>query len=46
MIVSVVNEYHWHFKIIDEMYIDCQDHAGLEYWYNEIVEMSKKLNKK
>lgn len=32
--------------IIDDLFIDNLDHQGLEYWYNDIVEMEKNLKKK
>lgn len=46
VIKSVVWEFKWSPKEIDELYIDDIDHHGLIYWYNHAVEMEKKHNKK
>jgi hypothetical protein len=46
MTKSVVREFHWTPDFVDLLYIDDRDIHGLIYWYNDIVEMNKELNKK
>jgi hypothetical protein len=46
MIKSVVRQHHWHPKDIDVLYIDRIDHHGLEYWYDDAVEMTDEIEKK
>ncbi len=46
MIKSVVREHHWPPHIIKELYLDNEDYQGLEYWYNDVKEVSDKLKKK
>ncbi len=43
MIYSVVMQLRWLPYEIDSLYLDGQDHWGLEYWYDHIEEYSKKL---
>ena len=45
IIKSVVNEYHWTPHYIDDLYCDDIDHYGIIYWYNNILEMHKKIPK-
>ncbi len=46
MIKTVVREHHWPPHIIKELYLDNEDYQGLEYWYEDVIEVSKDLNKK
>jgi len=46
MIKSVVREHHWIPNVVDELYVDKIDHHGLEFWYNDIDEVQKKLKEK
>ena len=44
-IKSVVNEYHWPPKIIDNLYCDDIDYQGLIYWYENLKELHSKIPK-
>jgi len=46
MIKSVVREHHWTPDKIDSLYLDSRDHHGLEYWYNDVKEVSASLKPK
>ena len=46
MVASVVRSYHWTPRQIDEMYLDDEDYYGLEYWYNDVMEVSDELKSK
>jgi hypothetical protein len=46
MIKTVVREHHWSPEIIGDLFIDGQDYEGLEYWYDDIMEVITELNKK
>lgn len=46
MIKSVVREFHWTFLVIEQMYLDDEDYKGLEFWYNDVVEMTENFKKK
>lgn len=46
MIRSVVREHHWTPETIDGLYLDDRDHHGLEYWYNDVSEVTKSLKPK
>ena len=46
MVKSIIREHHWTPHYISEMYIDNTDINGIEYWYIDILEMHKQLNKK
>jgi hypothetical protein len=46
MIVSVVREHHWAPEIIGALFVDDGDHHGLEFWYNDVLEVSNELKKK
>jgi len=39
----VVREHHWQPQILSEMYLDDQDHRGVVFWYNDIVEVNKEM---
>ena len=43
MIYSVVMQLRWSPYEIDSLYLDDQDHWGLEYWYENIKDYSKQL---
>ena len=42
----MVREYHFFPNVIGELYIDNQDFEGLEYWYDDVVEVNKQLETK
>ena len=42
MIISVVREFHWLPDKIGNLFLDDQDYNGLEFWYNDIIECTKK----
>tara|TARA_R110000823_G_scaffold260006_3_gene380988 strand:+ start:439 stop:579 length:141 start_codon:yes stop_codon:yes gene_type:complete len=46
MIKSVIREHHWLPQQVSKMYLDSSDHRGLEYWYEDVQEVGKELNKK
>lgn len=47
MIVSVVREHHWSPEQISKLSLyDEDDINGLEFWYNDVKEVHKKLEKK
>jgi hypothetical protein len=46
MIKSVVREHHWSPAIVGDFYIDEIDHEGLEFWYNDVKEVSESLKEK
>ena len=33
----------WSPEVLDDMYLDAIDHHGLEYWYDVIEKVSKKI---
>lgn len=43
MIRMVVREYKWTPETIGNLYLDDMDFLGLEYWYNDIVSMNKRI---
>jgi len=45
VIKSIVNEYHWSPKIIDNLYCDDIDHNGLIFWYENLKELHSKIPK-
>ena len=42
----IVREHHFLPTEIDAFFLDDIDYHGLEYWYNDILEVNKELNKK
>lgn len=46
MVKSIVREHHWTPTEINAMFIDSIDFEGIEFWYNDGLEVSKELNKK
>lgn len=46
MVRSVANEYQWPPNTIGGFFIDEQDFYGLEFWYNCVIENSKKIKAK
>jgi hypothetical protein len=46
MIKTVVREYKWLPKQIGSLFIDAQDYLGIEFWYNDSVEVHKELEPK
>ncbi len=43
MITSVVREHHWLPAQVGSLFLDADDHYGLEYWYNDLVEVNEEL---
>jgi hypothetical protein len=41
-----VIELHWSLQQIDELFADAVDYKGLEYWYNTIAELNKRIKNK
>ncbi len=46
MVRSVAREFHWPPDKIGGFFIDDIDYLGLEFWYNDCVEMSKEIETK
>lgn len=46
MIKSIVREHHFPPKVIDAFFLDEIDYRGLEFWYNDIVEVDKEIKSK
>lgn len=46
MVISIVSEFHWTMKEIDNLYIDNIDYQGLVFWYDYLADRVKKINKK
>lgn len=46
MIKSIVREHHWSPKEINGLYLDSTDHFGLEYWYDDVVQVHNDLKAK
>jgi hypothetical protein len=46
MVKSVVREHHWSPFLIGDLYLDKVDHLGLEYWYEDVKEVSEKIAEK
>ncbi len=46
MVKSVVREFQWLPTEIGSLFIDGIDYLGLEYWYNDVAEVSKELKQK
>lgn len=46
MIKSVVREHHFTPSVIDAFFIDDADYHGIEFWYNDIKEVTKELKSK
>lgn len=46
MIASVVREHHWAPDQIGALFIDSQDYQGLEFWYDDVMEMTAEIKKK
>lgn len=46
MIQTVVREHHWEPRQFKRLYLDDSDYNGLEFWYNDVVEVGNELKKK
>ena len=46
MLTRVAREFHWPPEILGGFFIDDIDLNGLEFWYNDVVEVHKELNPK
>ena len=46
MVRSVAREFHWPPDVLGGFFVDDIDYNGLEYWYNDCVEMSKEIKEK
>ena len=43
MLKSVVREFNFTPKDIDDMYLDDQNYHGIIYWYNDVLQIEKDL---
>ena len=43
MIRSVVRDSKWIPEVIDNLFVDKQDHHGLLFWYYDLIEVHKEL---
>lgn len=46
MIKSVLREHHYPPQVIDALFVDAIDYHGLEFLYNDILEVSKEIETK
>lgn len=46
MVKSVVREHHWQPEVIYSLFHDGIDYFGLEWWYNDVKEVSESLKSK
>lgn len=46
MVKSVIREFKWSPDAINHLYIDDIDYLGLEYWYNDVLEIHKEIKNK
>lgn len=46
MIKSVIRGHHFLPSIVDDLFLDGQDHWGLEWLYNDLVDEQKELKSK
>jgi hypothetical protein len=46
MVKSCVREYHWPPSVIEEMYLDDIDYKGIEFWYNDLVDIRNQIKAK
>jgi len=46
MIKTIVREHHWKPSYLSKLYLDDADYLGLEYWYNDVVEVGEEIAKK
>jgi len=46
MIKSVVREFHFKPKDIDDLFLDENDYHGIIYWYKDAVQVNKELKGK
>jgi hypothetical protein len=47
MIKTICRTYSWASPdVISDMFCDDQDYHGIEYWYNDVKEQHKEMNKK
>lgn len=45
MVKTVVRSLGWSISDLKGLYLDDIDFFGLEYWYNDCVEVQKQMNK-
>lgn len=46
MVKSVIRAHHYPPDIVDKLFLDDQDHHGIEWLYNDLKEEQKDLTKK
>lgn len=46
MLTSVAREFHWPPETLGGFFIDDIDLNGLEFWYNDVVEVHEELKTK
>jgi hypothetical protein len=45
MAISVVRSFNWRSIDIDNLYLDCIDYHGLEFWYEDVkLQINKNKN--
>jgi len=45
MVKSVVREHHWSPAHVGDLFIDQIDYLGLEFWYEDVIDMNKPRKK-
>ncbi len=45
MVISIVGKYRWSPDIVGDLFFDNQDYLGLEFWYNQVAEESREIEK-
>jgi hypothetical protein len=43
MVRSVVREHHWPPDKIGGLFVDAIDYEGLEFWYDDLMDVNNKL---
>lgn len=43
---TIVREFKWTAQEIDELFVDDMDYHGIIFWYNDLKEVLKEINKK
>lgn len=46
MVKTVVREHHYPPAVIDAFFVDGIDHHGIEFWYNDILDIIKQSESK
>ena len=46
VIKSIVRNFNWTPNVIDELFLDEIDYKGIMFWYFDLIEQKKKVEKK